>query len=120
MFNQPDFFDIIVSEICQKQNGIPLKQGDHREVRDLFVRKNGDIEALINGVLPQFDLLKACILECFRAGRIGSTAPEMRSTISVDVNDIQRQKEEGRRVAIALAKQSLGEDLLFALIRSDP
>ena len=114
-----DLFDIICQEICSKQNGIALKTGDTRELRDSFLSKGGDIEALTLGVLPQFDLLKGCILECFRAGKIGSQAPSMRSTISVDVASVLRQHQDGRRVSLALANESLGPDLVKALFAKE-
>ena len=67
-----DKFAIIVSEICTKQNGITLNAGDDRVLKDLFLKVGGDIEDLEQGVLDQFDTLKAVIIAAYEGQLIAS------------------------------------------------
>lgn len=113
-----DYFDIIVSEICAKQNGLALKTGDHGYLRQQFEGRGGNIERLVNGVLPEFDTLKSCIIEAYHARRIATAAARI-ETVAMDVPQIMQQFRRGREAALRMAQDSLGETVLRALVEGD-
>ena len=118
----PDYFSIICSEICTKQNGIQLKVGDDSILKSIFLRRGGEIGLLVNGVLPQFDLLKDVILSAYNARKIASKSGEERprrwiASIRINMEDLRSQIDWGRRTALSVAERSLGRKLLAALLK---
>lgn len=119
MPRKPDLFSIVVNEICTKQNGIQLKVGDDTTLKDMFLRQGGNIDQLIDGVLPEFDRLKQVILQAFNAQKIAANMDNRYrvASIRINVKDLQNQLDLGRNVALEIAEASLGKEILAALLK---
>lgn len=119
-----DKFSIICNEICTKQNGIMLNAGDDRVLRELFLQVGGNIEDLEQGVLSEFDTLKAVIIAAYESHMIasdplGSRISTLRNLKKWDFSGVVGSIHGARRAAVDLAEETLGRGLLASLLGVD-
>lgn len=117
----PDLFTIIATEITEKQNGIQLNAGDDRVLKDVFLKMGGCVEDLVQGVLPQFDILKAVIISTYESGMIasdgmGARIYNLKGLRAMKPQSLVDELQKGRLQAVNMAEEVLGKKILSALL----